>query len=739
MTAEILPYEERELFKPVIGKVSEKTWHGVKGGVYTLINTMEEFFPFMEKLRLQKLISVDTETSGLSWVTAHACGIVIGWGVADNYYLPFAHKTGEQQLDIAAIRPYLREVLEDVNVAKVFWNEKFDRHFLRKCGIQIRGTIHDGVVLVHLLDENVKKDLKELSKQRIHKNADQWEKAVGDWRVKESSRRKREFNSLVVSYLGANRTALEDELFPNAFFLGLKKSQITSKLKAHAKDVVFKDHFLAKCKKEDVSYDFVPLDIMAPYACADVHYTLLLFKELIHSVLGHEDLRALYIKEMKLSDRLYKIETVGIKLDIPHLVRIAPDYERDAAENARDIFAEVGQEFNVDSNQQLVEALLKMGVRLTKLTKKGKDALSSGEELLSKHYSVDNETLENLAVEYPFAAKIQSYRSKIKILNTYVKKLPELVDEYDFVHTSFNANVTTGRLAGRNPNTMNIHSREKQIRAAFIVPDPDEWLFLFADLSQVELRLTAHHSQDPTMLAAYPWEGEELDLHSITCAEAVMGKPLEYVLNIINDESHPDFPEVYWFRNIAKRLNFGIVYGAEEGAIQRQVSRPTRYVSREECRLYIDKYFQKYQGVKAWIDRTTRALKKYGYLQNSFGRFRRLPDAQAKEKWKQARAGRQGVNFLIQGDAADIFKTSVVRIGDLLDAHEAKTHIVNLVHDDIQFYLHKSELHLVKKIKEAFEDHPQYSVPIKASLSLSKRDWAAKKTVKDLDNLQAWL
>jgi DNA polymerase-1 len=249
------------------------------------------------------------------------------------------------------------------------------------------------------------------------------------------------------------------------------------------------------------------------------------------------------------------------------------------------------------------------------------------------------------------------------------------------------------------------------------------------DYSQVELRLTAHHSQDPTLIAAYPWHAPAQDVHSITCAEVVMDMSLDNFMAIYGDESHPEYEEYKWFRNIAKRVNFGIIYGAGPGAIQRQVSTPQRQVSRDECQEYIDKYLQKYVGVKEWIDRTQFALERYGFLQNTFGRFRRLPDAKSKERWKQGRAGRQGVNFLIQGDAADLFKHAAVRVRKVLQDANARTKIVNFVHDEIQLYWHREELHLLPAVKAAMEDFSQYSVPIVVDIEVAQYDWAHRKSV----------
>jgi DNA polymerase-1 len=153
-------------------------------------------------------------------------------------------------------------------------------------------------------------------------------------------------------------------------------------------------------------------------------------------------------------------------------------------------------------------------------------------------------------------------------------------------------------------------------------------------------------------------------------------------------------------------------------------------VSKDECQAYIKAYFDRYPGVKNWIDVTAATLGYTGELQNTFGRYRRLPDSQSSERWKRGRAGRQGVNFLIQGDAADVFKHAAVRVAKFLDAEGARTKIVNFVHDEIQFYWHKDEFHLLSPVKELMEDFPQFCVPITVEIDVSKRDWASKRKVK---------
>jgi len=1014
-------------------------WTGLQGAQYRLVQTMDQFWSFYTRLTRQRMIAVDTETSGLDWVRDRACGLVFGWGLENNYYLPIGHETTDPQLNLDDIREPLRKVIENPDVTKLFWNKVFDQHFLDRCGMTLKGPSHDGVILVHLLDENSDKGLKEVARLLIGKTADVWEKSVDSWRVDESKRRRREFSKLITDTLTARRVDLENEVTaqnPLWRYSGMTKAQVTNFLKKRVK-AGLETHPYANAKKGDITYDKVPLSILAPYACADVHYTWMIWKQLFPDVAKHDALRSLYINEMHLSQVLYEVEQHGVKIDIAHLDRIEPEFIKAMEEAEADVYRDIGYRFNIESNEELLAALRKAGCPLNKLTKKGQEVAREGGEPTAAQFSVDKEVLEELAATYEFANKVLSFREKQKLLNTYVRKIRLLVDEHHYLHSTFNANVDTGRMSSRDPNCFtgdtevltpdgwrrlddlprgvpvaqwrdnavefvmpteyikhyrkeelvhvqnqqidllmtpdhrcflvnrdglggfcsaseypsngthhkqlhagiyaggslrmseqevvllaatqadgsyadrtldfsfkkhrkidrlewalqglgfsyskrislsgrvrirvpagecvewvrsylgdakqlgswllscdrptldlwcqelffwdgcwrtrsqyasmhrrnvdwaqivlclsgyrakireyktprdtvcyvvdstarnysytdnavitriahdgfvyclsvpskviltrhngrvcvtgqcqNIPGKNLEIRRSFIVPD-DDYVFVFADYSQVELRLTAHWSQDPTLLAAYSptapgWAGHELDIHSLTCADVVLQRPLPEVLAILKDKNHPENHDIKWFRNIAKRVNFGIIYGAGPGAIQRQVSTPKRRVSREACAEYIKGYFQRYRGVKAWVDHTELMLRRQGYIQNSFGRFRRLPNIHSNKKWERARAARQGGNFLIQGDAADTFKTAIVRVNRILKAHNARTRIVNFVHDEIQFYWHKKELPLLGEVKKAMEDF-QFRVPIVVDFGFSRRDWAAKQELK---------
>lgn len=315
-------------------------------------------------------------------------------------------------------------------------------------------------------------------------------------------------------------------------------------------------------------------------------------------------------------------------------------------------------------------------------------------------------------------------------------------------HNNFVANEVCVHNSSYDPNCQNIPGRTKNgklIRKAFGVPN-DEFVYLLIDYSQIEVRLTAHYSQDPLFLDAYA-KGQ--DIHTRTMCE-MWNYSYDEVQPVIEHEleDHPMYGEWKLLRNIAKRINFGIIYGVGPEGLSKQVPRPQEFIwtpdcgkTKKEmneawvaqCKQYIEQYLYKYIGVKRFINRGARNVFRTGKAVNGFGRVRNLPWVNAAAllgddfRWMAGRAARQGVNFEIQGEAADLFKIAVVRVHNLLKGKKSK--IVSFVHDEVQIYLHKSEIYLLSDLKHAMEDFPQYSVPIEASFEFSDVSWGDKHKI----------
>lgn len=712
-----------------------KTFTGVNGGVYYLVNTMTDFHEFMEAARNQKYICFDTETNGLDWVRNNACGISIGWGVANNYYIPIDHKTDEKQLRIENIIDDLKSLFSSKNKTFIGHNTKFDLHILLNLGIEVSGVLHDTLNMSKVFDENENHGLKELACKFIHRKADKWEKEIKTWRSEEARRRRKGFQSLLKEKeVEAARLLVNESLFISEERL----SEIKENAKRIAKEEC-ENHIFNKNKVDDVTYDYVPVELMTPYACSDVHYTYLLFKAFVMPVTNNANLRKTYMREVQLNYELFYAERDGVKIDKEYLQNLNPKLEQDLKDNEQEIYKSFGFEFNIGSPIQLADALQKKGVILKKLSKKSKDAAEKGISEEEQTFSVDKEVLEELAKTNAYARQILDYREASKKKTTYVEGILNNLDERDYLHTSYNASVTSGRMSSSNPNLQNITNKDKSIKKAFIVPNND-YSLVYMDLASAELRLLASISKDPILLSCYPFEGKGNDVHLLTAANIVMEMPVEELVKWKGDRTgHKEQGacsckdcNFSLARLVAKRVNFGIIYGVGPKGLQQQIPITK---SEQDCRNYIDGYLNTYRGVSKWIKQVKDQIRTDGKVVNAFGRVRQFPGFKTMPFAEQSRCERQAVNFLIQGEQADLFKTSVIRIGNYLREINAKSRMTNFVHDEIQFYFHKDEMDLIPKVKSMMEDF-DYRVPIVAEVSISYDSWANKGDYKIPYNLK---
>ncbi|ABZ84318.1 DNA polymerase i [Heliomicrobium modesticaldum Ice1] len=398
--------------------------------------------------------------------------------------------------------------------------------------------------------------------------------------------------------------------------------------------------------------------------------------------LGEEGLCALYRDvELPLAPILGAMEWTGIKVNPAVLQEMAGELGADIRRLQADIYDLAGESFNINSTQQFGKILFeKLGLPVIKRTKTG--------------YSTDVEVLEELADRHPIVPKVLEYRQLMKLKSTYVEGLLPLIDGEDGrIHTSFNQAVTaTGRLSSTEPNLQNIPVRLEQgrrIRKAFTAPG-DDWTLLAADYSQIELRILAHLSGDPSFKDAF---AKNQDIHTRTASE-VFGVPMENVTSEM--------------RRRAKAVNFGIVYGISDFGLSRDLG-----VLRAEARQYIDGYFDRYSGVKGYIDEIIAEARRQGYVTTLLGRRRRLPDLFVKNKIRQNFGERAAMNTPIQGTAADIIKAAMVRIPGLLAAKGLKTRMLLQVHDELIFEAPKEELsEAAALIRETMEQTIRLDVPL---------------------------
>lgn len=707
-------------------------WPGVKGSKLFLVNTKEEWDHVYPHLMSQDFLACDTETSGFDWYASHhICGMSFGWKDT-HFYVPVRHIDSVlggpvlPQINMDEILEDLKKLFGDPKRVTAWHNAKFDLHFYDREGVQVKCKIHDTMLLWSIFNENAPKALKDISagwkdvfgrnvKGVVDATANTLEKKVRAWRGSEARARRTAYNNLVKDKCTELATQLEHQ------------DKTLAKLKKYVTTEVLPDHPWKKASINDIGYDCVPISMMTEYAALDTYLTYKLYEHIVTKIQWTKGLQALYKNELALMDALFRAEKHGMRIDRAGLEKAGEGYlaeSNELLERIQDIFPGV----NIDSNQQLSVAFREvLGAKLIKTTEK-----STPEEPV---YSMDSEVLNDLATKYPVAELILQKRGADKLRATYVEGIKDKLTPDNVLHCTFNQNVSTGRMSSQDPNLQNIPGRDKTIRNAF-VSWSDEYEYILADYSQIELRLTAHYSQDPLLLDAYA-KGQ--DIHTRTFCE-MFGVDIDEAVAVLADEHHPLHEEYSSFRTISKKINFGIIYGVTAPGLSRQIVRPRRYKALNQdqwvgkCQEFIDQYFTKHVGVKKFIKQSGRLVQHQGYVTNYFGRVRRLPGSQATKVlgdeyyWMEKRAKRQGTNFLIQGSAADLFKVAVVRVDRILQ--DTKSHIGNLVHDEIQWYQHKSEMHLLPKIKQAMENW-NFTVPIIAEVSQANPTWG-KKTKLDI-------
>jgi len=386
--------------------------------------------------------------------------------------------------------------------------------------------------------------------------------------------------------------------------------------------------------------------------------------------------------DLPLAGVLAKMERTGIRLEPAALRALSATMESDIQRLTDDIHRLAGRSFNINSPQQLAKVLFEE-MRLSPPVKYGR----------GKTTSTAAEVLEELAAEHPIAANVLEYRQLVKLKGTYVDALPELIrPETGRLHTSFNpAGAATGRLSSSNPNLQNIPIRTelgREIRAAFV---PREgWTLLVADYSQIELRLLAHMSRDPLLVDAFR-KGE--DIHTRTAAE-VFGVPPLMVT-----------PEL---RRNAKAVNFGIIYGLSAFGLSQQLGIP-----QSEAQRYIRDYFERYAGVKKFIDETIEEVRRAGCTRTLFGRRRPIPDINSRNPNARGFAERTAVNTPLQGTAADLIKLAMIRIERELTSRRLRAAMLLQVHDELLFECPPEELdETARMVKREMESVHKLDVPL---------------------------
>lgn len=412
----------------------------------------------------------------------------------------------------------------------------------------------------------------------------------------------------------------------------------------------------------------VPVEQVKEYAAEDADITLQLYEKLSPMLKENGMEKLFYDIEMPLVPVLSRMEANGVRIDTENLKQISDEFGRQIQQVEEKIYEAAGMPFNIASPKQLGEVLFEK-LRIDEKAKKTKTG----------QYATGEDVLQKLSHKHPIIQMILDYRSFTKLKSTYLDALPALVNPKDgLIHTSYNQAVTaTGRLSSNNPNLQNIPVRTAQgreIRKAF-VPRSEHYTLLAADYSQIELRIIAHLSQDPAMVADFNLGH---DIHAATAAK-VFHVPMDQVTK----EQ----------RSRAKAVNFGIIYGMSAFGLAERME-----LSRSEAADIIKKYFEEYAGIKEYMNRSIALARERGYAETILGRRRYLRDINGSNSVVRGFAERNAINAPIQGSSADMIKIAMIGIHKEMERLQMQSKMILQVHDELVFDAHLDELDTLKAI-----------------------------------------
>ncbi len=430
------------------------------------------------------------------------------------------------------------------------------------------------------------------------------------------------------------------------------------------------------------TFNQIDIETASPYAAEDADITLRLHQTLWPQLEEIKSLQTVYQKiEILLLPVLSRMERNGVLLDSKMLAKQSKQLTARLAELEQDIYKIAGEEFNIGSPKQLQVILFeKLELPIISKTKKGQPSTAES-------------VLHELAPDYPLPKLILEYRSLSKLKSTYTDKLPlQVAESTGRVHTSYQQAVAaTGRLSSTDPNLQNIPIRTEEgrrIRQAFIAAPG--YKLVAADYSQIELRIMAHLSADKGLLDAF---AKGLDVHSATAAE-VFGVKTE---DVTKDQ-----------RRSAKAINFGLIYGMSAFGLAKQLD-----ITRPEAQEYVDRYFNRYPGVKDYMQQTKEKAKEQGYVETVFGRRLYLHEINARNGMRRQYAERTAINAPMQGTAADIIKRAMIELDKEIQTGKLDMRMTMQVHDELVFEIKESQVDAaVKLIKEKMESAAELSVPL---------------------------
>ena len=447
----------------------------------------------------------------------------------------------------------------------------------------------------------------------------------------------------------------------------------------------------ALCGKgaHQIPFAQVPVDKAAYYGCEDADQTLEVHLALWPRLRAEPGLARVYALEIATSEVLYRVERHGVLIDGALLHKQSHELGRRILQLEHEAHELAGQPFNLGSPKQIGEIFFdKLGLPVIKKTATGKP-------------STDEEVLEKLAEDYPLPARILEHRGLAKLKSTYTDKLPQLADPASgrvFTHYA-QAVAVTGRLASNDPNLQNIPVRTpegRRIREDFIAPPGH--VIVSCDYSQIELRIMAHLSDDAALLQAFH---EGMDVHRATASE---------VFGVAPDQVSSEQ------RRYAKVINFGLIYGMSSYGLARNLG-----IDNTAARNYIERYFERYPGVKRYMDDTRQLARKQGYVETVFGRRLQLPEINSPNGPRRQAAERAAINAPMQGTAADLIKMSMVAVQQAIDGQRRASRMVMQVHDELVLEVPQAELDWVRaELPRLMAGVAELKVPLVAEVGVGQ-------------------
>ncbi len=432
----------------------------------------------------------------------------------------------------------------------------------------------------------------------------------------------------------------------------------------------------------------VEIDKASEYSCEDSEMTLHVHEQLWPQVQASAGLLDVYSRiEMPASAVLGRIERHGVLIDAAKLAAQSQQLAERMLALEREAYEIAGQPFNLGSPKQIGEILfVKLGLPIKKKTASGAP-------------STDEEVLAELAADYPLPAKLLEHRGLSKLKGTYTDKLPLMVNpQTGRVHTNYaQAVAVTGRLSSNDPNLQNIPIRTpegRRVREAFVAPPGHH--ILSADYSQIELRIMAHMSGDPGLLKAF---AEGMDVHRATASEVFGTAPGD-----VSSEQ----------RRYAKTINFGLIYGMGAFGLAQSLG-----IERSAATAYIERYFQRFAGVRRYMDETKASARLHGYVETLFGRRVDLPEINGGSGPRKAGAERQAINAPMQGTAADLIKLAMIAVQQALDDQQRATRMIMQVHDELVFEVPDAELDWARaEVPRIMASVAEFKVPLLAEVGV---------------------